>query len=133
MAHRISPSTWCCLFQCQAEMIVKTMFNLLFISLSVLCLNLKIQYNKDLSLYIKNTLEHWSNYVVLSWNFCMAKENICKMKREPTIWGNIFANDTSDKRLICKTHKEFNTTTHQEDKQSNYSHDSTPGRQTTQF
>ena len=25
----------------------------------------------------------------------MAKENISKMKREPTVWENIFANDTS--------------------------------------
>ena len=27
-------------------------------------------------------------------SFYMAKENINKMKREPTIWENIFANDT---------------------------------------
>ena len=27
------------------------------------------------------------------------------MKREPTIWENIFANDTSDKGLISKIHK----------------------------
>ena len=26
--------------------------------------------------------------------FCMAKENSIKMKREPTVWENIFANDT---------------------------------------
>ena len=37
----------------------------------------------------------------------MAKENISKMKREPTIWGNIFANDTSDKGLISKIYKEL--------------------------
>ena len=33
-------------------------------------------------------------------SFSMAKENISKMKREPTIWENIFANDTSGKSLI---------------------------------
>ena len=38
-------------------------------------------------------------------NFCMAKENSVKMKREPTIWENIFANDNSDKGLISKIHK----------------------------
>ena len=27
---------------------------------------------------------------------------INKMKREPTVWENIFANDTSDKGLISK-------------------------------
>ena len=35
----------------------------------------------------------------------MAKENLSKMKREPTIWENIFANDTSDKDLISKIYK----------------------------
>ena len=30
-------------------------------------------------------------------SFCMDKENSIKMKREPTIWENMFANDTSDK------------------------------------
>ena len=36
-----------------------------------------------------------------------AKENINKMKREPTIWENIFANNTSDKGLISKIYKEL--------------------------
>ena len=40
-------------------------------------------------------------------SFCMAKENVKKIKREPTIWENIFANDTSDKSLISKIYKEF--------------------------
>ena len=39
--------------------------------------------------------------------FCMAKENSIKMKREPTVWENIFANDTSDKGLISKIYKEL--------------------------
>ena len=38
---------------------------------------------------------------------CTAKENISKMKMEPTIWENTFANDTSDKGLISKIHKEL--------------------------
>ena len=37
----------------------------------------------------------------------MAKETIFKMKREPTIWENMFANDTSDKGLISKIDKEL--------------------------
>ena len=40
-------------------------------------------------------------------SFCMAKENSIKMKREPTIWENMFANDTSDKGLISKIYKEL--------------------------
>ena len=37
----------------------------------------------------------------------MAKETISKIKRETTIWENIFANDTSDKGLISKIYKEL--------------------------
>ena len=40
-------------------------------------------------------------------SFCMPKENSIKMKREPTVWENIFANDTSDKGLISKIYKEL--------------------------
>ena len=40
-------------------------------------------------------------------SFCMAKENSIKMKREPTVWENIFAKDTSDKGLISKIYKEL--------------------------
>ena len=39
--------------------------------------------------------------------FCMAKENIIKMKKEPTVWENIFANDHSEKCLISKIYKEL--------------------------
>ena len=41
-----------------------------------------------------------------------AKETINKMKRQPTEWENIFANDTSDKGVMSKIYKElikFNT------------------------
>ena len=37
----------------------------------------------------------------------MSKENISKMNREPTVWENIFANDTTDKGLISKIYKEL--------------------------
>ena len=36
-------------------------------------------------------------------SFCAAKENISKMKREPTVWENIFASDTSDKGCLLYT------------------------------
>ena len=48
----------------------------------------------------------------------MAKENSIKMKREPSIWENIFANDLGqglDLQNIKRTH----TTPLQEDKQPN--------------
>ena len=37
----------------------------------------------------------------------MAKENSTKLQREPTVWENIFAKDTSDKGLISKIYKEL--------------------------
>ena len=37
----------------------------------------------------------------------MAKENINKMKREPTVWENIFANYNSNKGLISKIYKKL--------------------------
>ena len=46
------------------------------------------------------------DYIKLK-SFCMAKENISKMKREPTVWENIFANDILDMGLIFKTYKEL--------------------------
>ena len=42
---------------------------------------------------IKEKINKWDFIKIKS--FCMAKENRIKMKREPTIWENIFANDTS--------------------------------------
>ena len=54
---------------------------------------------------IKERINKWDSIKVKS--FCMAKENSIKMKREPTIWENIFANDTSDKGLISKIYKEL--------------------------
>ena len=45
----------------------------------------------------------------------MAKES-SKMKKEATVWENIFANDTLDKGLISKIYREL-TAPLQEDKQ----------------
>ena len=33
-------------------------------------------------------------------SFCTAKETVNKMKRQPTEWEKIIANETTDKRLI---------------------------------
>ena len=66
---------------------------------------------------IKERKNKWDLIKIKS--FCTAKENSIKMKREPTVWENIVANDTSDKGLISKIYKELT--------------DSTPGRETTQL
>ena len=54
---------------------------------------------------IKERINKWDFIKIKS--FCMAKGKSIKMKREPTIWENIFTNDTSDKGLISKIYKEL--------------------------
>ena len=54
---------------------------------------------------IKEKINKW-DYIKLQ-SFCTAKETILKMRREPTVWENIFANDTSHKGLFSKTYKEL--------------------------
>ena len=39
--------------------------------------------------------------------FCTAKETISKVKRQPSEWEKIIANETTDKGLIPKIHKQF--------------------------
>ena len=38
-------------------------------------------------------------------SFCTAKETINKMKRQPSEWEEIFANEATDKGLISKIYK----------------------------
>ena len=54
---------------------------------------------------IKEKINKWDLIKIKS--FCTAKENSIKIKREPTVWENIFANDTLDKGLISKIYKEL--------------------------
>ena len=39
--------------------------------------------------------------------FCATKESISKLKRQPSEWEKIIANETTDKRLISKIYKQF--------------------------
>ena len=40
-------------------------------------------------------------------SFCTAKENLNKMKRQPSEWDKIFANEATDKGLISKIYKQL--------------------------
>ena len=40
-------------------------------------------------------------------SFCTAKETISKVKGQPSEWEKIIANETTDKRLISKIHKQL--------------------------
>ena len=54
---------------------------------------------------IKERINEWDFIKIKS---CFTtKENIRKMKKEPTVWENIFANDTSDKGFIYKIYKKL--------------------------
>ena len=57
----------------------------------------------DMSPRIRDILERINKWDLIKIkSFCMVKENISKMKREPTVWENIFANDTLDKGFkVC--------------------------------
>ena len=39
--------------------------------------------------------------------FCIAKETISKGKRQPSEWGKIIANETTDKGLISKIYNQL--------------------------
>ena len=54
---------------------------------------------------IKQRINQWD--IIKIKSFCMAKENSTKLQREPTVWENIFATDTSYKGLISKIYKEL--------------------------
>ena len=40
-------------------------------------------------------------------SFCTAKETIIKVKRQPSEWEKIMANETTDKGLISKIYKQL--------------------------
>ena len=54
---------------------------------------------------IKTKINKW-NLIKLK-SFCTAKEPISKMKRQPSAWEKIIANETTDKGLISKIYKQL--------------------------
>ena len=53
---------------------------------------------------IKAKINKWDLLKLKS--FCTAKETINEMKRQPTDWEKIFANDVTYKGLVSKIHKQ---------------------------
>ena len=54
---------------------------------------------------IKTKINKWELMRLKS--FCTAKESIKKMKRQPSEWEKIFANESTDKGLISKIYKQL--------------------------
>ena len=54
---------------------------------------------------IKTKINKWDLKKLKS--FCSAKETINKMKRQPSEWEKIFANESADKGLISKIYKQL--------------------------
>ena len=54
---------------------------------------------------IKTKVNKWD--LIKLKSFCTAKETISQMKRQPSEWEKITANETTDKRLISKIYKQL--------------------------
>ena len=54
---------------------------------------------------IKAKINKWD--LIKLKSFCTSKETINKAKRQPSEWEKIIANETTDKRLLCKIYKQL--------------------------
>ena len=54
---------------------------------------------------IKTKVNKWD--LIKLKSFCTAKETISKVKRQPSEWVKIIANETTDKGLISKIYKQL--------------------------
>jgi len=56
-------------------------------------------------LEIKAKINKWDLIILKS--FCTTKETISKVKRQPSEWEKIIANEATDKQLISKIYKQL--------------------------
>ena len=54
---------------------------------------------------IKAKINKWD--LIKPKNFCTMKETISKVKRQPSEWEKIIANEATSKELISKIYKQF--------------------------
>ena len=52
---------------------------------------------------IKAKINQWD----ITKSFCTTKETVSKVKRQPSEWEKIIANEASDKELISKIYKQL--------------------------
>ena len=65
-------------------------------------------------LEIKAKINKWDLIKIKS--FCTEKETINKVKRQPSEWEKILANEATDKELISKIYKQFDISQFQKNK-----------------
>ena len=66
---------------------------------------------------IKTKINKWD--LIKLKSFCRAKDTINKMKRQPSEWEKIFANEATDKGFISKIYKQFIYSSVSENKELN--------------
>ena len=54
---------------------------------------------------IKAQINKWD--LIKLKSFCITKETISKVKRQPSGWEKIIANEATDKELVSKIYKQF--------------------------
>ena len=65
----------------------------------------RISEVEDRMVEIKAKINKWD--VIKIKSFCTTKENISNVKRQPSEWEKIIANEATDKQLISKIYKEL--------------------------
>ena len=66
---------------------------------------------------IKAKINKWDPIKLKS--FCTTKETISEVKRQPSEWEKIIANETTDKELISKIYQQFMQLNTRKNKQPN--------------
>ena len=66
---------------------------------------------------IKAKLNKWD--LIKLKSFCTTKETISEVKRQPSEWEKIIANETTDKELISKIYQQFMQLNTRKNKQPN--------------
>ena len=54
---------------------------------------------------IKTKINKWD--LIKLKSFCTIKETISQLKRQPSEWEKIIANETTEKELVSKTYKQL--------------------------
>ena len=90
---------------------MKTQCSLNKLKKKILSLNSHINQSRILYdpppriLEIKAKINKWDPIKIKT--FCTTKESISKVKRQPSEWEKIIANEAMDKELISKIYKQF--------------------------